>query len=316
MMTYTRARHGAVIGAAAVLALTVATPVARAQRDPREQHAFATVIDKKGAPVAGLAAADFTISEDGVKREILRVEPSAAPMQVALLVDSSDVVGNGAVHPSVTNDLRVGLAAFINAAFTSNSSNQMAFYTFGERPTQQVDYASSPIPLLRAADSLFPVRGAGSYFNDTIRDACQSLAKIGAKRAVIVAFVDENGPEFSTLDHVRIDEALQATRAALWAVTLPDRNAINRGVKDPLDLKARDERTQILQDATNRSGGENLQVLASTALATTFGEVASLLGSQYDITYARPDALVPPKRVDVTVSRPNTKLLAPHWGGK
>jgi hypothetical protein len=160
------------------------------------------------------------------------------------------------------------------------------------------------------------VRGSGAYFNDALREACQSLAKLGARRPVIVAFVDENGVEFSTLDHVRVDEALQATRAALWTVTLPDRNAINRGLNNPVDFKARDERTLILQDATDRSGGENLQVLAATALATTFTQVASLLASQYDITYARPESLVPPKRVDVAVSRPDTKLLAPHWSGK
>jgi VWFA-related protein len=316
MTTYRRVQHGVVIGTAAVVALAVATAGARTQRNPREQHAFATVVDKKGTPVAGLGAADFTVREDGVKREVLRVEPSTAPMQVALLVDTSEVVGNGSIHPSVTSDLRAGLKAFINAVFTSNSTSQMAIYTFGDRPTQAVDYASSPIPLLRAADTVFPVRGAGAYFNDTVRDACQSLAKLAATRPVIVAFVDENGVEFSTLDHVRIEEALQATRATLWTVTLPDRNAINRGLNNPIDFKAREERSQILQDATDRSGGENLQVLATTALATTFTQVASLLGSQYDITYARPDSLVPPKRVDVAVSRPDTKLLAPHWSGK
>jgi VWFA-related protein len=316
MTTYRRLRHGVVWGAAAVVALAVADPVARAQRDPREQHAFATVIDKKGNPVAGLSAADFTVREDDVRREILRVEPSAAPMQLALLVDTSDIVGNGSVHPPVTNDLRVGLKAFIDAVFTSNSTSQMALYTFGERPTQAVDFASSPIPLLRAAETVFPVRGSGADFADTVNDACRSLAKLGAKRPVIVAFVDENGVDFSTLDHARVEEALQTTRAALWTITLPDRNAVNRGLKNPLDFKAREERSQILQDGTDRSGGENLQVLATTALATTFSQVASLLASQYDITYARPESLVPPKRVNVAVSRPDTKLLAPHWSGK
>jgi hypothetical protein len=316
MTTYKHVRRGVVVGAAAVVALAVANPTARAQRDPREQHAFATVVDKKGAPVAGLGVADFTVREDDVKREVLRVEPSVAPMQLALLVDTSDIVGNGSVHPSVTNDLRVGLKAFIDAVFTSNSTSQMAFYTFGERPTQAVDYASSPIPLLRAADSVFPTRGSGAYFNDAVSDACRSLSKIGARRPVIVAFVDENGVEFSTLDHVRVEAALQATRATLWTVTLPDRNAVNRGLNNPLDFKAREERSQILQDATDRSGGENLQVLATTALATVFTQVASLLAAQYDVTYARPESLVPPKRVDVAVSRPDTKLLAPHWSHK
>jgi len=316
MTTYRHVRHGVVWGTAALVALAVAYPVARGQRDPREQHAFATVIDKKGAPVAGLTAADFTVREDNAKREVLRVEPSAAPMQLALVVDTSDIIGNGSVHPSVTNDLRVGLKAFIDAVFTSNSTSQMAFYTFGDLPTQVVDYASSPIPLLRAADTVFPVRGSGAYFNDTVNDACRSLAKMGARRPVIVAFVDENGVDFSSLDHVRVEEALQTTRAALWTISLPDRNAINRGLSDPLDFKAREERSQILQDGSDRSGGENVQVLAATALAATFTQVASLLASQYDITYARPESLVPPKRVDVAVSRPDTKLLAPHWSGK
>jgi len=316
MTTDRRARHGVLMGLTAVVALVIATPAARAQRDPREQHAFATVIDKKGAPVAGLGTADFTVREDNVKREILRVEPSAAPMQLALLVDTSDIVGNGSVHPSVTNDLRVGLRAFIDAVFTSNSTSQMALYTFGDRPTQAVDYASSPIALLRAADTVFPVRGSGAYFNDTVNEACRSLAKLGARHPVIVAFVDENGVDFSSLDHVRVEEALQSTRAALWTISLPDRNAINRGLNNPLAFKAREERAQILQDATDRSGGENVQVLATTALAATFTQAASLLASQYDITYARPESLVPPKRVDVAVSRPDTKLLAPHWGGK
>src|SRR5579863_463935 len=112
-------------------ALSLYPPATRAAQDGREQHAYATVIDKKGAPVSGLGAADFTVREDGVKREVLRVAPSAAPSQVALLLDTSDAVKNVALQ-----DLRPAAAALINAVFTANSGSQMELYTLGDRPTQ------------------------------------------------------------------------------------------------------------------------------------------------------------------------------------
>lgn len=298
-------------GAAAVLSLVVLAPAAGAQRgDPREQHAFATVTDKKGAAVPGLGVADFSVTEDGVKREILRVEPAAAPLQVVLLLDSSDVVS------SSTHDVRLGATTFINAIFDANSLSQMALYTFGERPTPVAPFASTPIPILKAAAEFFPASGSGSYFNEAVRDASRALAKIDAKRPVIVAYVDENSPEFSNIDHARVATELQSSRAALWTISRPDRNAANTGLGNPVDNTARMERSRIINDLTTQSGGENTQVFVTTTLATAFTDVAKLLASQYDITYTRPESMVPPKKIDVSTSRSGAKLLAPHWSGK
>ena len=298
-------------GAAVVLSVVVLAPAVGAQRgDPREQHAFATVTDKKGAALAGLGVADFTVSEDGVKREVLRVEPAAAPLHVVLLLDSSDTVN------SATHDIRVGATAFINAIFDANSLSQMALDTFGERPTQVAPFASTPIPILKAAAEFFPARGSGAYFNEAVRDAARALAKLGATRPVIVAYVDENGPEFSNIDHTRVATELQQAHAALWTITRPDRNAANTGLGNPADNSARLERATILNDLTSQSGGQNTQVFATTTLATTFTDLAKLIGSQYDITYARPESLVPPRKIDVSTSRSGAKLLAPHWSGK
>ena len=297
-------------GAAAILSLVLLAPGVSAQRgDPREQHAFATVTDKKGAAVAGLGVADFAVKEDGVKREILRVEPAAAPLQVVLLLDSSDVVS------PATHDVRLGATAFINAIFDANSLSQMALYTFGERPTPVAPFASTPIPILKAAAEFFPAKGSGAYFNEAVRDASRALAKIEARRPVIVAYVDENGPEFSNIDHTRVATELQSSRAALWTISQPDRNAAN-GLGNPVDNNARQERSTIINDLTSQSGGQNSQVFVTTTLATAFTDIAKLLASQYDITYARPDSMIPPKKIEVSTSKPGTKLIAPHWSGK
>ena len=144
----------------------------------------------------------------------------------------------------------------------------------------------------------------------------QALTKAGAKRPVIVAFVNEGGIEFSNSTTTAWRRRCRRPRAALWTVTLPDRNAVSRGLGDPNEAQALLERSRIINDLTTESGGQNVQVVATTALTQTFLDLARLLASQYDITYARPDSMVPPKKVDVSVSRPDTKLLAPRWSGK
>ena len=47
------------------------------------------VVDQKGRPITNLRQQDFTVYEDGVKQQISRFEPTAAPFSVVMILDMS-----------------------------------------------------------------------------------------------------------------------------------------------------------------------------------------------------------------------------------
>lgn len=47
------------------------------------------VVDMKGRPITSLNKANFELFEDGVKQEVLRLEPSSAPFSVVIILDMS-----------------------------------------------------------------------------------------------------------------------------------------------------------------------------------------------------------------------------------
>ena len=52
---------------------------------------YVTVVDRAGAPVPDLGPSGFVVREDDVAREVLSVVPADEPMQVVVLVDTSEV---------------------------------------------------------------------------------------------------------------------------------------------------------------------------------------------------------------------------------
>src|SRR4029077_15058994 len=82
----TRPRGTVALGVSVILLLAAAS-APRAQT--LQRGIYTSVLDKDGKPAAGLTSADFVVREDNLAREVLRVEPAVAPMQIALLVDNS-----------------------------------------------------------------------------------------------------------------------------------------------------------------------------------------------------------------------------------
>ena len=288
------------VSALAIGATGSQTAAQREQRPVNQQRVYVSVVDKKGEPVPTLAVTDLTIKEDGVSREVLKVEPATDAMQIAVLVDTS------AVTSPAISDLRGAIKAFGAAIWAKSPDTQIALYTFGERPALETDYSSSAVNLGRRADRLFAATGSGAYFIDAAMEAAAGLKKRGATRAVIVAYVDENGPEFSHRRHQMAFDALAAARASLWVVA-------RQGFTSATSTPENRERAMVIGDVTTRTAGRSSLVFAGSAIKLRLTQMATELLSQFAVTYGRPDSLVPPEKLEMRLVNQDLKLAAPRW---
>jgi hypothetical protein len=153
---------------------------------------------------------------------------------------------------------------------------------------------------------VFHRTGAGAYFMEAILDVCKDFRKREAARPVIVAFVIDRGPEFSSAIHQQVEDALKAVGASLWTIVLQE---------GPQSLGSTEmrERAIVIGDVTRDSGGDNKTVLSRQALESAFLSRVALLTSRYDVVYGRPESLIPPTKLEVTVSRKDTRVSAPRW---
>lgn len=276
---------------------------AAGQRTVNQQRIVVSVIDKQGTPVATLTPADLTIREDGNAREVLAVAPATDAMQIALLVDTSTAASR------MIPDLRDSLKAFSTAIWAKSPETQIALYTFGDRPTLDADFSTSAVALNRRVDRLFASSSAGATFVDAVVEVADALRTRKAARPVIVAFVDESGPDFSSRRHDHASDAAAAARASLWTV-------VRQGFGSAMDSPENRERSMVVGDVTTRSGGRSSMVFDGTALKVRFADIATQLLSQFQVTYSRPDSLIPPERLEVKLTDPDLRLAAPRWTGK
>jgi len=273
------------------------------QRSANQQRVLVSVVDKQGMPVAALTPADLTITEDGTAREVLSVAPATDAMQIALLAD------NSTASARMIPDLRDSLKAFAAAIWAKSPDTQIALYTFGDRPTLDSDFSTSAVALNRRIDRLFATTDAGATFVDAVIEVADALRRRKATRPVIVAFVDENGPDFSNRRSDQAFTSVAAAHASLWAVV---RQGFGAAVESPENR----ERSMVIGDVTTRTGGRSSMVFDGTALKVRFADVATQLLSQFAVTYGRPESLIPPERLDVKLTNPDLRLAAPRWTGK
>src|SRR3989442_10583604 len=182
----TTRRSAVALGCVIVLALVaIRAPLAQTL----QRGIYTSVLDKDGNPVAGLTPADFVVREDNIAREVLRVEPATAPMQIALLVDNSQR------SSSNIRDIREAASDFIKSVTGTPMKNEVAVIAVAERATILVDYTTDQAKLLKNA-TIFTQPGSGTYMLDGLLETSKGFKKREAARPVIVA-IATNGPELS-----------------------------------------------------------------------------------------------------------------------
>lgn len=275
-----------------------------------ERSLAVTVLDGDGSPVPDLGSADFVVREDGARREVLRVARDTAPLQIALLVDTSQAAARAVV------DLRKGLAAFITAM---DDDDRISIIGFGGPPRILAASTLERESLLETADSIFSTAGNAAYLLDALSETATGFIKREVDRPVMVVLATE-GLDHSYENVTTVLRTLEDADITVHTVVLtgrrfssrsspfpgrfdPLRESGGRGALDGAFAQWRIDRDMVLQRGPLLTGGRRRDLVASSGMESTMRDVAAELNSRYLVDYAAPRTLVPPERVEVQAAR-------------
>lgn len=253
--------------------------------DSRTRDLYVSVVDANGVAATGLGAKDFTVREDRVAREVLRAVPATEPLDIVLLVDDSQAATRAIPY------LRDGLTKFVDQL---QGKAAIGIVTVGERPTSVVERTTDPAALKKGVSRIFARSGSGAYLLEGISEVSRGFRKREAARPVIVAITME-GVEFSNMQYQQVLDQLYDSGAALHVL------AVGSPAGEMSD-EVRNRNITIAQ-GTQATGGRREQLLSELAIPSALDKLAGELLNQYVVTYARPDALIPPEKVEVAVTR-------------
>ena len=250
---------------------------------------------RAGAPVADLGPADFVVREDKVAREVL--QRRAGRRADADRDAGRQQPGRAQLHLATS---ATALAGFINDD-DRRRRRQERGRDHRHRPSGR---RSSPTTrstrrelIRRASTASSTQRRSGSYLLDGIIEVSQ-----GFKKREAAAAGDRRdhhrrpGAERSRSyeDGARSRCATSAPRSTSSSLGPPVEQH-QRGRAQP-HRRAR-------RGPARRPAAAATSLLTSTALAAKLKQLADELTHQYQVTYARPQTLIPPERVTVTAAK-------------
>jgi hypothetical protein len=174
----------------AVSAVTPGAVVAQSKNAGKThvRHIFVSVTDSKGAPVEGLSASDFSVSEGGQPRVVSHAGPAKDPMRIALMVDTSD-----AAAPALTH-MRTGVANFLDAL---PPEDEVILITTGRQARVRVPPTTDRRKLKETAAGLF-TDGAGTVLMDGLLEIDDRFFKKADDRWPVFVIFTSDGTESST----------------------------------------------------------------------------------------------------------------------
>ena len=260
-----------------------------------EKSILVTVLDKDLAPVRDLAASEFSVTEDGARREVTAAALATDLLFVSVLIDTSKVPLGDVDR---LRDVRTSLAAFLKTLHAASPTAEIALTTVGGAGVLVKDFTNQTIELERITGRLVPDHRENSVVLEALIDAGRELVDKPSPRRAIVT-IDFASMERSEVQPTTVITEVLKSGASVWSVS----------VHGPQGFTA-PRRDTTLNFLTKNTGGVRATALVPSALEHVLKNLAWSLTSQYVVTYTRPDGAAP-KSIVPSARRGSKFLMAP-----
>jgi len=224
----------------------------------------ATVHDRKGRAVTGLAERDFEVYENGVRQPLRLFRHDDTPVTVGLVVDHS-----GSMRQKMT-DVVTAAKAFVDA---SSAQDQMFVVNFNEKTTiglpASVLFTNRADQLTRAIANA-PVTGETALY-DAAAQAFRHLEKGGPEKKALI-LISDGGDNASRRTLAEVLEMAQQSSALVYAIGIFDTNDEDRN-------------PEVLRKLARISGGEAYFPEHTSEIQGICERIAQEIRSQYTLGY-------------------------------
>jgi hypothetical protein len=291
--------------AVATIAASLLVPAA-ALAQPRPsgktytRQILVNVTDKEGAPIKGLAAADFRVTEGGEVRAVSHVGPANQPMRIALMLDTSQGTAPSLLH------LRVAVAAFVDAL---PADDEVLLITTGRQVLVRLPPTIDRRKLKDSAAGLFN-DGGNTVLMDGLLEIDERFFRKAENRWPVFVIVTSDGMEGSgggrENEFRKWAQTLAARGVSTHALVL--KTAKGRGLPEASGMP------EIVAENLSQSSGGDYDVMNTTAaladkmtaLAQTLARAHRNMNGWYAVDFQ--SAAAEAHAVGVTVGRDDVLL--------
>ena len=242
---------------------------------------YASALDRKGRPVPGLEAKDFTVSEDGVKQEIARFERvTDLPIHAALVLDVSASMESSLAQAT---DAALG---FLQSAV--RPKDRAALITFNDRPHLAVKFTKDVDALAGGLAGLKAERGTSLY--DTIIFSLFYFNGVKGQRAIVL--LSDGKDEGSRFGYEDVLDSARRAGVAIYPI----------GLGEELEKRK-------LEKLAEETGGHAFFLKDASELTGIYAAIQEELRSKYLIAYQSTNTSGGDefRAVELKVSRPGTE---------
>ncbi len=251
-------------------------PVFRVSTEAVQVDVF---VGEDGRAVRGLALADFELYDEGARRTIGSVTVAEAPLNVMLVLDTSEsVAGETLAH------LQRGAEGFLDELAPDDRA---ALVTFSHHLSLHSDLTSDPAPLKQALSEVEAV--GGTSWHDALFAALEML-EVVRERPMVLLFTD-GADTYSWLREEQVVPLVSRSNAVVYAITrdergpFPDLRTTRAQERFHQSSRERMRRIRLLLDVTRESGGRLIETSSSERLREIFLTLLAEMKTRYILTY-------------------------------